>query len=125
MNKSFKRDRTVLEHILKYQNNLLRDLRRLDCTNSRAILNDETAIDLCAFAVLQVGELEDKLTDKSKSSITCLKSGALKTLRNQVAHQYGNMNKNMLVAFAIDLCSNQSIDEVRKRIMYCEKNMRT
>lgn len=117
--KNLSRDRNILEHIYTYQENLFNHLKTLNCSSSSLIVNNDIALELSAFAVLQIGELSKKLTDESRDSILFLKDGRLQKLRNDFAHNYGVMNKTVLASLALDLCKTKSLNEVKNRIVYC------
>lgn len=84
---------------------------------ANSITTNDIALELTAFAVLQIGVLSKKSTDDSRDSIMFLKDGRLQRLRNDVAHNYGVMNKVVLASLALDLCNSKSLDEVKNRIL--------
>jgi uncharacterized protein with HEPN domain len=98
------RDRSVLEHILERQKTLQNHLKRLNCITSDDIKKDDMAYDICSFNVMQIGELANTLSQEVKEKIHFLDNNNIKFMRNKVAHDYRKVNKDILIAFALNLC---------------------
>jgi uncharacterized protein with HEPN domain len=103
------RDRSVLEHILERQKTLQNHLKRLNCITSDDIKKDDMAYDICSFNVMQIGELANTLSQEVKEKIHFLDNNNIKFMRNKVAHDYRKVNKDILIAFALNLCKKENI----------------
>jgi len=83
---------------------------------------DEHLIDLLAMYCLQIDELMKYLTPSGKEQITFTNDVIMKDLRNQLAHNYDSVKKEMLIALALKVSNKNSILEIDKRIKYCMEN---
>ncbi len=43
-------------------------------------------------------------------------------VRNMIAHDYIKLNRQVLYSFVQDCCQNNSSEQVRNRIKYCQDN---
>ncbi len=105
-------DIDILIHILRYCNNVLELIERFG--NDISIFKNDIAYrDSVSMNILQIGELAGKLSEDYRTKTKDkLPWAAMKSMRNFFAHNYGNMDVNVIWATAIN-----NIPEVKK---FCE-----
>ena len=85
------RDRTVIEHILRYCNQI--DVAHADFGRSKERFMQSTtyqnAVSLC---ILQIGELVNHLSDDFKATHKQVPWHKIRGMRNYVAHEYGSID---------------------------------
>lgn len=89
------RDRNVLEHMIKYCDEIAYTMQVMgnnfsDFDNNFIYQN---AVSLC---ILQIGELTTHLTTEFKQHYTKIQWNQIKALRNIVAHDYGRIDTEIL-----------------------------
>ena len=89
------RDRDVLEHMIKYCDEIAYTMQVMgnnfsDFDNNFIYQN---AVSLC---ILQIGELTTHLTTEFKQHYTKIQWNQIKALRNIVAHDYGRIDTEIL-----------------------------
>ena len=94
------RDELVLKKIVQYADEINETIVRFDIT--RETLDDDfvvrNAISMC---ILQIGELVAKLSDGFKTTNNLMPWRDIKAMRNIAAHNYGEMDYDMLWETAI------------------------
>lgn len=105
------RDRDIIEHILRYCNQV--ETAHQDFGHSKDRFVESTtyqnAISMC---ILQIGELVGRLTDDFKIANADIPWHKIRGMRNYVAHEYGSIDFE-IVWFA----STKSIPELK---VFCE-----
>lgn len=106
------RDISILEHIVKYCDEIDETIKTFsddynDFSNNRIYQN------ATALCVLQIGELTTHLSDEFKQSHNKLPWHQIKAMRNVVAHNYGNIEIDLLWGTI-----NKDIPELKR---YCEE----
>ena len=105
------RDRDILEHILRYCNQV--ETAHQDFGHSKDRFVESTtyqnAVSMC---ILQIGELVGRLTDSFKTDHAEIPWHKIRGMRNYVAHEYGSIDFE-IVWFA----STKSIPELKE---FCE-----
>lgn len=105
------RDRDIVEHILRYCNQV--ETAHQDFGHSKDRFEESTtyqnAVSMC---ILQIGELAGKLTDDFKTANAAIPWHKIRGMRNYVAHEYGSIDFEV-VWFA----STNSIPELKA---FCE-----
>lgn len=102
----------ILKHILRYCNNISELIERFG-KNIQNFKTDIAYRDSVSMNILQIGELAGKLTEDYRAETKdTIPWTAIKSMRNFFAHNYGNMDLNVIWSTAI-----QNIPEVKK---FCE-----
>ena len=105
------RDRDIIEHILRYCNQV--ETAHADFGHSKDRFVESTtyqnAVSMC---ILQIGELVGRLTDDFKTANVDIPWHKIRGMRNYVAHEYGSIDFE-IVWFA----STKSIPELQT---FCE-----
>lgn len=105
------RDRDIIEHILRYCNQV--ETAHQDFGHSKDRFVESTtyqnAVSMC---ILQIGELVGRLTDDFKTANADIPWHKIRGMRNYVAHEYGSIDFE-IVWFA----STKSIPELKA---FCE-----
>lgn len=105
-------DIDILIHILRYCNNVLELIERFG-KDINIFKNDIAYRDSVSMNILQIGELAGKLSEEYRMKTKDkLPWAAMKSMRNFFAHNYGNMDVNVIWATA-----TSNIPEVKK---FCE-----
>lgn len=100
-------------------------LKRHNCKISSKFVANEDCMDICSFCILQIDSLSRQLTTESYKALNFISTGNLIPVRNMIAHDYIKLNRQILYSFVVDCCSNQSYQQVKDRIKYCQENKRT
>lgn len=105
------RDRDILEHILRYCNQVETAHQDFGHSKNRFVESTtyQNAVSMC---ILQIGELVGKMTDSFKTDHTEIPWHKIRGMRNYVAHEYGSIDFD-IVWFA----STKSIPELKE---FCE-----
>lgn len=105
------RDRDIVEHILRYCNQVQTAHQDFDYSKDRFTESTtyQNAISMC---ILQIGELVGRLTDDFKREHADVPWHKIRGMRNYVAHEYGSIDFE-IVWFA----STRSIPELK---VFCE-----
>ena len=108
------RDRDIVEHILRYCNQVETAHQDFGRSNDRFVESTtyQNAISMC---ILQIGELVGRLTDDFKTSNEDIPWHKIRGMRNYVAHEYGSIDFE-IVWFA----STKSIPELQT---FCESHL--
>ena len=86
------RDAQLLEHMLDYCEDISRYLAG-SSGSVDAFLSDSMLQQSVSFCILQIGELVGKLSEQLRASTAQeINWGAIKGMRNIVAHDYGNVD---------------------------------
>ena len=125
LSKTLGRDVQVLLKIMTYMNKIQDVLKRHNCKTSSDFVTNEDCMDICSFCILQIDSLSRQLTTESYKSLYFISTGNLIPVRNMIAHDYIKLNKQVLYSFVVDCCSDQSFQQVKDRIKYCQENKRT
>lgn len=108
------RDRDIIEHILRYCNQV--ETAHQDFGHSKDRFVESTtyqnAISMC---ILQIGELVGRLTEDFKTDHTEIPWHKIRGMRNYVAHEYGSIDFEV-VWFA----STKSIPDLKA---FCENHL--
>lgn len=106
----------ILKHILKYCNNIEQLIGRFG-KDIETFRNDLAYRDAVSMNILQIGELTGKLSeDYREATKDRLPWSAMKKMRNFFAHNYGNMDLNVIWSTATN-----NIPEVKA---FCEEQIR-
>lgn len=122
MSKSLGRDVQVLLKIITYIEKMKDVLKRFGCKTSSEFVQNEDCMDICSFCILQIDSLSRQLTDDSYKAINFISTGNLVPVRNMIAHDYIKLNRQLLYSFVEDCCGNNSFEQLRDRIKYCQEN---
>lgn len=125
MSKTLGRDVQVLLKIMTYMNKIQDVLKRHNCKTSSEFVTNEDCMDICSFCILQIDSLSRQLTSESYKALNFISTGNLIPVRNMIAHDYIKLNRQVLYSFVVDCCSDQSFQQVKDRIKYCQENKRT
>ena len=108
------RDRDIVEHILRYCNQVETAHQDFGRSKDRFIESTtyQNAISMC---ILQIGELVGRLTDDFKTANSDIPWHKIRGMRNYVAHEYGSIDFE-IVWFA----STKSIPELHT---FCENHL--
>ena len=108
---SINRDRDIVEHILRYCNQVETAHQDFGRSKDRFVESTtyQNAISMC---ILQIGELVGRLTDDFKTANADIPWHKIRGMRNYVAHEYGSIDFE-IVWFA----STKSIPELQT---FCE-----
>ena len=105
-------DMDILLHILRYCNNITALIERFG-KDIDIFKRDLAYRDSVSMNILQIGELSGRLSEEyRRKTKEQLPWTAMKSMRNFFAHNYGNMDVNVIWATAIN-----NIPEVKK---FCE-----
>lgn len=101
------RDRDIVEHILRYCNQVETAHQDFGRSKDRFVESTtyQNAISMC---ILQIGELVGRLTDDFKTANADIPWHKIRGMRNYVAHEYGSIDFE-IVWFA----STKSIPELQ------------
>ena len=101
------RDRVIVEHILRYCNQVETAHQDFGRSKDRFVESTtyQNAISMC---ILQIGELVGRLTDDFKTANADIPWHKIRGMRNYVAHEYGSIDFE-IVWFA----STKSIPELQ------------
>ncbi len=101
------RDRDIVEHILRYCNQVETAHQDFGRSKDRFVESTtyQNAISMC---ILQIGELVGRLTDDFKTANADIPWRKIRGMRNYVAHEYGSIDFE-IVWFA----STKSIPELQ------------
>lgn len=110
------RDRDIIEHILRYCDQIDTAHRDFGCSKQRFIESTtyQNAISMC---ILQIGELVGRLSDSFKTENSDIPWHKIRGMRNYVAHEYGSIDFD-IVWFA----ATESIISLRT---FCLSHLKT
>ena len=109
-------DMDILQHILRYCCNVKQLIERFGA-DIEIFKADLAYRDSVSMNILQIGELAGKLSEEyRKQTQDKLPWSAMKRMRNFFAHNYGNMDVNVIWATAVN-----NIPEVKE---FCEEHIR-
>jgi len=115
MKKSLKTNMDVLEHILRYCDRIETIIERFGA-DKNIFLNDIAYRDSISMNLLQIGELSGYLTDDYRNSTQkSMQWSAMKGMRNFFAHNYGEMDANIIW--------NTAIDDIPQLKAFCEQQI--
>ena len=86
-----KSNKSILEHILSYCNEIQTTMLRFG-DNLDTFINDIDYRKSVSLSILQIGELAGKLSDEYRQSTTEMPWRQIRGLRNIVAHSYGEVD---------------------------------
>ena len=110
------RDRSIIEHILRYCDQV--EAAHGDFGHSRERFDRSTTYqNAIAMCVLQVGELVAHLSDSFKAGHDAIPWHKIRGMRNYVAHEYGSIDLEVVWFVA-----NNSIPELRA---FCDECLKT
>jgi len=106
------RDRDILEHVVKYCDQIEGTVAMFDETLETLKANHvyRNAVSMC---VLQIGELTNHLTAKFRDNHTQIPWNEIKGMRNIAAHQYKK--------FSMEILHKVITDKVPELRSYCQK----
>jgi uncharacterized protein with HEPN domain len=90
-----KRNADVLRRIINYCNEISETIKRFG-EDYTIFVQDSVYKNATALCVLQIGELTTNLTDDFKQTFTGMPWVQIKALRNIVAHNYGQIDDEIL-----------------------------
>ena len=106
------RDLQIIEKILKYCNEIDHAHNEFGCSFD-AFSSNPTYRNAVALCLLQIGELTGKLSEEFKDSYVEIPWRAIKGMRNMVAHEYANIDIDVVWA-----TSGSSISQLRD---FCQR----
>ena len=86
-----KRDRDIIEHILRYCDQIDAAHADFGCSQERFVESStyQNAISMC---ILQIGELVNRLSEDFKAAHAQIPWHKIRGMRNYVAHEYGTID---------------------------------
>ena len=87
------RDKIVLKKIVGYIDDVAQYVSGLD---SEAFLKDKKTISACAFAVSQIGELANEVSEDVQRANANIPWKSIKGMRNKIVHNYENIDLSVL-----------------------------
>lgn len=109
-----KSNKSILEHILSYCNEIQTTMLRFG-DNLDTFINDIDYRKSVSLSILQIGELAGKLSDEYRQSTTEMPWRQIRGLRNIVAHSYGEVDFEMIFSIAHDDISHLKL--------FCEQEL--
>ena len=91
----------------------------LNLYSSNAIIANNVALKALALDIGQIGELADKLSDDTIDSFRSINVKLAYSIRNRIDHVYLSVKPQEIALTAMQLSGKDSIDEIKKRIIYC------
>ena len=85
------RDRSVLEHIISYCDEIENAVRRFG-DSYEAFQKDTLYRHACAMCILQIGELSAHLSEEFRQTHREIPWAEIKAMRNVAAHAYGSIS---------------------------------
>lgn len=122
MNKNLTRDLQILLKLLTYIKKMQTALQQYGCKTSSQFIANETCMDLCSFYILQISSLCRQLSKESYQAINFISTGNLIPVRNMIAHDYIQLNRQILYSFVQDCCRHSSYVQIQNQIILCKKN---
>ena len=105
----------ILIHILDYCEDIDSALNDFNCAYE-TFFNSKVFQRAIAFNILQIGELVGKLSQEIRTeTVTEMNWPAIKSMRNIVVHDYGNVD--------LDVVWNTAIHDVPELKAFCEKQL--
>lgn len=89
------KDRQILEHILKYCDEVELALSEYDNDREKFMTN-AVFRNACAMPIMQIGELAKRLSPEFCQATSNIPWKAIKGMRDLFAHDYRSMNKDMI-----------------------------
>ena len=105
-----KRDYSIISHIVEYCNKLSDFTAGMDFP---AFEQSELHKDACSLCILQIGELVYNLTDEFKETYASVPWRQIRSMRNIVAHHYGEID--------VETLWDVIMDDVPVLKRYCEE----
>jgi len=93
------KDRAYLQRMLEFSKRIQ---RRVSNTTAEAFLMDENLQDMVLYAIGQVGENANAVSDDVKEAHPDLLWNALIGIRNRVFHSYGDIDMTLVYEAAVD-----------------------
>lgn len=93
------RDLRILVHIIEYCDKLIAFTCDMDYATFK---ESELHKDACSLCILQIGELVSNLTDEFKESHSSIPWRQIRSMRNIVAHHYGEIDSETLWDVIVD-----------------------
>jgi len=93
------KDRAYLQRMLEFSRRIQ---RRVSNTTAEVFLADENLQDMVLYAVGQVGENANAVSDDIKESHPDLLWNAIIGIRNRVFHSYGDIDMTLVYEAAVD-----------------------
>ena len=106
------RDEIVLKKIIQYADEIRETIERLKLTHDNFI-NDFIAKNAISMCILQIGELVGKLSEEFKLKNNEMPWREIKAMRNIAAHNYGEID--------IDILWETAIGDIPSLKEYCVK----
>lgn len=94
------RDRSVVEHMLQYCDQLQETLKEIDCNESR-FLASHTYQNAAAMCILQLGELTKQLSSDFTAAHSEIPWRVIARTRDSYAHHYGSMDFSLVWKTAV------------------------
>lgn len=109
-----KSNKSILEHILSYCNEIQTTILRFG-DNLDIFINNIDYRKSVSLSILQIGELAGRLSDEYRQSTTEMPWREIRGLRNIVAHSYGEVDFEMIFSIA-----HEDIDHLKS---FCEREL--
>jgi len=93
------KDRAYLQRMLEFSRRIQ---RRVSNTTTEAFLVDENLQDMVLYAIGQVGENANAVSDDIKEAHPDLRWNAIIGIRNRVFHSYGDIDMTLVYEAAVD-----------------------
>ena len=106
------RDMIVLKKIIQYSDEIEATLSRFSLTQ-QTFAEDFIARNAISMCILQIGELVNKLTDEFKAVNNEMPWHEIKAMRNIAAHNYGEID--------IDILWETATDDIPLLKEYCQR----
>ena len=106
------RDEIVLKKIVQYADEIDETISRFNLTHE-SFTEDFVARNAISMCILQIGELVGKLSDGFKVENNTMPWREIKTMRNIVAHNYGEID--------IDILWETATGDIPDLKEYCQK----
>ena len=106
------REEIILKKIIQYSDEISATIERFSLT-SESFADDFVVRNAISMCILQIGELAGNLSEEFKSENNAMPWRDIKAMRNIAAHNYGEMDTQILWETAIS-----DIPELKE---YCEK----
>jgi uncharacterized protein with HEPN domain len=120
--KTLRTDIEILRKIMKHQMGINETLEVLKLKSLNEIVENNVALKALALDVGQIGELADKLTKDTVDTLVNMDVKLAYSIRNRIDHAYLSVKPMEIALTAMQLGSQDAINETRNRIKYCVEN---
>ncbi len=107
---------------MKHQMGINETLEVLKLKSLNEIVENNVALKALALDVGQIGELADKLTKDTVDTLVNMDVKLAYSIRNRIDHAYLSVKPMEIALTAMQLGSQDAINETRNRIKYCVEN---